>query len=115
MIEAELNAMAYGFEIKVLINGKYIGIKGEKSESKRLMSTDHELAGMLSSELKNLACLKPGKNTISINYSKLKEADKNAKVTIEIRTEEQFKQGKFAFKFENKGKPSGQIESVFEI
>ena len=70
-----IEVMAYGYNVAVLINGVDIGIKGGKSESKRLFGTDHSMVSKLPEDMKNLACLKMGANEIRVDYQKLQDVD----------------------------------------
>lgn len=87
---AAIDVMAYGYEVTVSINGLDIGIKGGKSESKRLMGQDDPTGGRLPADMKNLACLKSGENALAISYKRLTDEDFGP-MTIEIKSEEQFR------------------------
>lgn len=93
-----IDVMAYGYKVAVLINGIDIGIKGGKSESKRLFGTDHSMASKLPEEMKNLACLKDGINKIQVEYQRLQDVESTG-LTIEIRSEEKFGMDEYAFRF----------------
>jgi hypothetical protein len=57
---AAIDVMAYGYEVSVSINGIDIGVRGGKSESKRLFGVNHSMVSQLPEQMKNLVCLKSG-------------------------------------------------------
>jgi len=81
-----------------LINGVDIGIRGEKSESKRLFGTDHSMVSKLPEEMKSLACLKMGANEIRVDYQRLQGVDSTG-LTVELRSAEQFGTDECLFHF----------------
>ena len=93
-----IEVMAYGYNVAVLINGVDIGIKGGKSESKRLFGTDHSMVSKLPEDMINLACLKTGANEIRLDYQGLKDVD-SSPLTIELRSEQQFGTDECIFHF----------------
>lgn len=95
-VMAAIDVMAYGYEVTVLINGIDIGVKGGKSESKRLLGANHSMVSQLPEELKNLACLNPGENELKIEYKRLKDVDSTG-LTVEIKSEEQFANDQHTF------------------
>ena len=103
-----IEVMAYGYNVVVLINGVDIGIKGGKSESKRLFGTDHSMMSKLSEDMKNLACLKAGANEIRVDYQRLQDVDEPP-LTIDFRSEEQFGTDECLFHF--RGEPNENYES----
>ena len=84
-----VNVMAYGYSVKVFINSVDIGIRGGKSESKRLFGTEHSMVSKLPEDMKNLACLKAGENEIKVEYQRMKDVDSTG-LTVELKSEEQF-------------------------
>ena len=103
-----IEVMAYGYNVAVLINGIDIGIKGGKSESKRLFGTDHSMMSKLPEDMKNLACLKAGANEIRVDYQRLQDVDEPP-LTIDFRSEEQFGTDECLFHF--RGEPDENYES----
>lgn len=93
-----IDVMAYGYNVAVLINGVDVGIRGGKSESKRLFGTDHSMMSKLPEDMKNLACLKAGANEIQVDYQGLKDVDSTG-MTIELRSAEQFGTDECRFHF----------------
>lgn len=70
-INASISSMGYGYQVKVLINGIDIGVKGRQSESKRLFNMDHPMRSQATPEMQaQLFVLKPGENTIHIEFQK---------------------------------------------
>jgi len=93
---AAIDVMAYGYEVSVSINGADIGISGGKSQSLRLMGRDHPMASRLPDDMKNLACLQPGENELEIAYKRTPGEDSSG-LTIEIKSEEQFRNDEKTF------------------
>jgi hypothetical protein len=84
-----IDVMAYDYEVKVLINNIDIGLKGGKSESKRLFGKNHPMVKQLDEKSRCLVCLKEGENEIQIEYRQLTD-EFPGPMTIEMRAEEQF-------------------------
>jgi|GEM_PF-3149974 len=93
---AVIDVMAYGYEVSVSINAIDIGIKGGKSESKRLMGDSDPMVSGLPADMKNLACLKSGENELEITYKRLTDEDLGP-MTIEVKSAEQFENDEHAF------------------
>lgn len=93
---AVINVMAYGYEVSVSFNGIDIGIRGGKSESKRLMEENDPMAPRLPPDMKNLACLKSGENELEIVHKRLKDEDSTG-LTIEVKSQEQFTNDEYVF------------------
>ncbi len=111
---AAIDVMAYGYEVKVMINGIDIGIEGGKSEGKRLFGMDSPAVKGLPPEFKNLACLKEGQNEITVTYKKIPDA-KMPSLTINLSTEEQFKKGEHLFYVKDIQDDSGEIKETFTL
>jgi hypothetical protein len=64
--------MGYGFQVKALINGLDIGMKGGQSESKRFMGVDHPMKQEAAPEMAaKYFILKPGENTLHLEFTKV--------------------------------------------
>lgn len=82
-IDGSISSMGYGYNLKVLINGKDIGIKGGMSEGKRLFSVEHSLKDQMAPEISAQLCvLKPGENTVHMEYSKTGTAPEHLTVDV---------------------------------
>jgi len=103
-----IEVMAYGYNVVVSINGVDIGIKGGKSESKRLFGTDHSMMSKLPDDMKKLACLKMGANESRVDYQGLQDLD-SPPLTIELRSEQQFGTDECLFHFRDE--PDENYES----
>ena len=108
-----IEVMAYGYNVVVLINGVDIGIRGGKSESKRLFGRDHSMASKLPEEMKNLACLKAGVNEIQVDCQRLQDVDEPP-LTIELRSEEQFGTDECLFHFRDEPNENYESKSMTE-
>ena len=108
-----IEVMAYGYNVVVLINGVDIGIKGGKSESKRLFGTDHSMMSELPEEMKKLACLKVGANEIRVDYQGLQDVDSTG-MTIELRSEQQFGTDECQFHFREEPDENYESKSMTE-
>ena len=86
---AAIDVMAYGYTVSITINGTDIGVAGGRSESKRLFGMNHSMVSHLPENMKSLACLIPGENTLLITCARVEEEDSTG-LTIEIKSEEQF-------------------------
>jgi hypothetical protein len=114
---AAIEVMAYGYEVTVRVNGVDVGIQGGKSESKRLFGADDPMVAQLPEEMKNLACLKSGKNEIQVDYKRLGQEDSTG-LTIEIRSAEQAGTDECAFRFREDpaaDEASSNVTESFEI
>jgi hypothetical protein len=115
-LAAVLEVMAYGYEVTVKINGTDVGIKGGKSESTRLFGADDPEMADLPPEMKRLACLKPGKNQIEVDY-KRGPGDDSTGLTIELRTTKQADPNECAFRFRedpDSAASPGHLAGAFE-
>ena len=74
-INMTISCWGYGYKGKVMINGINLGIQGGRSESLRLFTADSPFAKKASADQKRLFCLKPGKNTISVDCTKTSSSD----------------------------------------
>ena len=108
-----IDVMAYGYNVAVLINGVDIGMRGGKSESKRLFGTNHSMISELPEEMKNLACLKVGLNEIQVDYQRLQDVDSTG-MTIELRSEEQFGTDECRFHFHEEPGENYESRSMTE-
>ena len=108
-----IDVMAYGYNVIVLINGVDIGIRGGKSESKRLFGTNHSMMSKLPEDMKNLACLKAGANEIQVDYQGLQDVD-SPPLTIELRSEQQFGTDECLFHFREEPDESYESRSITE-
>ena len=112
-----MDVMAYGYKVTVSINGIDVGITGGRSQSARLLGTDHPMVSSLPEELKHLACLKEGANEIQVDYQRLKDEDSTG-LTIELRSEEQFGTDECLFSFHEEpdaGDESGSVTKSFDM
>ncbi len=108
-----IEVMAYGYNVIVLINGVDIGIRGGKSESKRLFGRDHSMVSKLPEEMKNLACLKAGVNEIQVDYQRLQDVDSTG-MTVELRSEQQFGTDECLFHFREEPDENYESKSMTE-
>ena len=106
-----LNVMAYGYSVKVFINGVDIGIKGGKSEGFRLFGKEHSMAQQLPEDMKNLACLKAGENEIKVDYQRMKDVDSTG-LTVELKSEEQFTSDENLFYFHEDPDKNDEPKSI---
>ena len=108
-----IEVMAYGYNVVVLINGVDIGIRGGKSESKRLFGRDHSMISNLPEDMKNLACLKMGANEIQVDYQRSQDVDEPP-LTIELRSEQQFGTDECLFRFREEPDENYESKSITE-
>jgi hypothetical protein len=106
-----INVMAYGYSVKVFINSVDIGIRGGKSESKRLFGTEHSMVSKLPEDMKNLACLKAGENEIKVEYQRMKDVDSTG-LTVELKSEEQFTSDESLINFREDPDKNGEPKSI---
>jgi len=114
---AAIDAMAYGYEVKISINGIDIGVAGGKSESKRLFGKNHSMVSQLPENMKNLACLRTGENEMKIDYRRMQGEDSTG-LTIEIKSEAQFANNENVFFYReepDKGIAEKSIEETFSL
>ena len=110
-----IDVMAYGYNVVVLINGVDIGIRGGKSESKRLFGRDHSMMSKLPEDMKNLACLKKGGNEIRVDYQGLQDVDSPpSPLTVELRSEQQFGTDECLFHFREEPNENYESKSMTE-
>ena len=109
---AALAVMGYGYTVKVSVNGADAGIKGGKSENRRLFNTDHEMAAMATPAIRaQNFVLKPGDNRIVVEYAK---TDQNAGDTLEVRLDLEGYPVP-VFHLQSKNKASGKVEQTFVL
>jgi hypothetical protein len=108
-----IDVMAYGYNVKIFINGIDIGIKGGKSESARLFGKEHSMVPRLPEDMKHLACLKAGQNEIKVDCQRLKDVDSTG-LTIELRSAEQFATDDHLFYFHEEPDRNGRPRSITE-
>ena len=109
---AVLAVMGYGYTVKVSINGVDTGVKGGKSENRRLFNQDHEMAkqALPAIRAQNFV-LKPGENRIAVEYAK---TDQKSSDTLEIKLELEGYPAPI-FHLQSKTKASGKIEKQFVV
>lgn len=109
---AVLAVMGYGYTVKVSVNGADVGIKGGKSENRRLFNTDHEMAVQAPPAIraKNFV-LKPGENRIAVEYVKV---DQNSSDTLEVKLELEGYPAS-VFLLQSRNKASGKIDQPFVV
>jgi hypothetical protein len=109
-MEATLDCFGYGYQVKVLVNGVDVSVKGGKSESKRLFDRNNPLVKEVPPQMKNLFILKPGENQIQVEFTK--QGTGRDKLTLSLQPE-----GYPApvFVLYSKSKPSGKVESKFTV
>ncbi|MBU0527157.1 hypothetical protein KKE92_01635 [Candidatus Micrarchaeota archaeon] len=70
-IVGTISCWGYGYSVKMLVNGKDIGLSGGKSEGKRIFGTDHPMYDEAPPEMREkFFVLKNGANEISLEFSK---------------------------------------------
>lgn len=114
---AALDVMGYGYEVTVRVNGVDVGVKGGKSEGKRLFGADDPMVAQLPAEMKCLACLKSGKNELQVDYKRLSAEDSTG-LTIELRSAEQSGTDQCAFRFREEPDAddgAGSLTESFEV
>ncbi|OGA47574.1 MAG: hypothetical protein A3F74_02080 [Betaproteobacteria bacterium RIFCSPLOWO2_12_FULL_62_58] len=111
-LEAVLSVMGYGYKVKVLVNGADTGVRGGKSESKRLFNKSHPMVAKASPDIRaSHFLLKPGANEVAIEYSK---TDPKAADRLEITLEaEGYPQP--LLRLVNRGKPSDKLSVKLQI
>lgn len=84
-INASISCMGYGYQVKILVNGVDIGVKGGMSESKRLFNTDHPMRKEATPEMQeHLFVLKPGENKLHIEAKKTGGETDNLSVDLYV-------------------------------
>lgn len=111
-----LTVMAKGYDVTVEINGKDMGIRGQKSESVKLFGQGDPMAAVLPQDMKNQACLQEGDNSIRVLYKRLADTDLSdpPELTIELMAREQFVNGAPLFSRKEKGK-AGLDQSFTDV
>jgi hypothetical protein len=109
-LEAILECFGYGYQVKVVVNGVDVNVKGGRSESKRLLDRNNPLIKDVPPQMKNLFVLKPGENQIQIEFTK--QGTESDRLTFSLQPE-----GYPApvFALYSKSKPSGKVESKFTV
>jgi len=112
-IMGAIDVMAYGYNVRIFINGIDIGIRGGKSESARLFGKEHSMVPRLPEDMKHLACLQAGQNEIKVDYQRLKDVDSTG-LTVELRSSEQFATDEHLFYFREEPDRNGGQRSFTE-
>ena len=110
---AILSVMGYGFNVKILINGKDAGIKGGKSENKRLFFSDSKQLDEMPPDLrKSFALLKRGENKFSVDFKKVPGSQSSGlEIVLALDTDPE----KPLFTIKDAGQSSGQMEKTVTI
>lgn len=109
---AILAVMGYGYTVKVNINGADVGVKGGKSENRRLFNQDNEMAKQASPAIRaQNFVLKPGENQIAVEYAK---TDPKGSDTLEVKLELEGYPAP-VLHLQSKTKASGKIEKQFVV
>lgn len=83
-IDAAIDCMAYGYQIKVLVNGKDLNMAGGGSAAVRLFSEEHSMKAEAAPEIvERLFILKPGENTLRVEYNK--NGDETSRLTLNLQ------------------------------
>jgi hypothetical protein len=110
-IVAILSCFGYGYQAKVLINGRDTGIIGGRSESLRLFTQDNKMAKETPPEARDrYFILKEGENQIRVDFTKQGSENDMLSIWLEI-------EGYPApiFFLHSKSKDSGKIEEKFIV
>lgn len=106
-----LSCMAYGYQVKVLINDVDVGIEGGKSENRRFFNVGHPLEKETPPEKQaRIFILKPGKNSIVIEFIKTGDENDNLSITFDIEG-----YPSSLLSFTSKNLRSGKIEKTFYL
>jgi hypothetical protein len=108
-----LSVMGYGFSVKVLINGKDAGIKGGKSENKRLFFTDSVQLDEMPPEMRgDYQLLKRGENTFIVEFSRQPDSQSTGlDVSLSLDNGSDIA----LFTITDEGKASGKVEKKVTI
>lgn len=106
-IPLALQVMGYGYEVSVSINGKDMKVKGGKSEASRLFSSTDSRISRAAESMKHLFVLKPGKNTIKIEYKKIADTNDD-KLVVEVKES----MTKILYVFEHKLEVSKKLDGT---
>ena len=84
-IEAVLSCFGYGYQAKVVINGRDTGIKGGRPESIRLFAQDNKMAKEAPPETREkYFILKEGENQIQVDFTKQGNENDMLSIWLEI-------------------------------
>jgi hypothetical protein len=109
-LEAILECFGYGYQVKVVVNGVDVGVKGGRSESKRLLDRNSPLINDVPPQIKNLFVLKPGENQIQVEFTK--QGTASDRLTLSLQPEGYPVP---VFVLYSKSKPAGKVESKFTL
>ncbi len=105
-IVAVLSCFGYGYQAKVLINGRDTGIKGGRSESMRLFARDNKMAKEVPPETRDrYFVLKEGENQLQVDFTKQGSGDNALSISLEIE-----RYPAPVFLLHSKSKVTGKIE-----
>jgi hypothetical protein len=108
-----LSVMGYGFKVKVLVNGKDSGIKGGKSEGKRLFFTDSRQLDEMPPDMRpQFQLLGRGENTFAIDFEKIPGSQGSG---LEITVALDSNPDEPLFTITDGGKSSGKVEKKVTI
>lgn len=111
-IKGIIDSFAYGYEVKVSINGTPIPIiRGKGQQASRLFSADHPMKKQASPEQQYIFILREGNNTISVEFRKLEDAQTPLEVKLEIPD----RYSKPLFHLRSSAKKSAKIDRSFRI
>jgi hypothetical protein len=111
-IKGFIDSFGYGYEVKVSINGRPIPIiTGKGQQACRLFSPDHPMKKQASPEQEYMFILHEGEDTISVEFTKLEDAQ----IPLEIKLEVPDRYSKPLFHLKSSATTSAKIERAFRI
>jgi hypothetical protein len=104
---------SFGYAVQVYVNGKHLPLfKGGTSEMTQLFSIDHPQKAETAPQLHSVYCLKPGQNTIRVEY---RQVDAGLAVLPMSLSMNSPGYSSSVFEFKLKKADSGTFETEFEI
>ncbi len=109
---------SYGYTVQVYVNGNRIPLfKGGLSENVQLFSIDHPQKAKTAPQFHSVYCLKPGQNTIRVEYKQVAAGSVDAGLAVLPISLSMNSPGysSSVFDFRLKKADSGRLETEFEI
>ena len=117
-VDAGIQVMAYGYELKLVVNGVDLGLTGGKTEARRIKDKKNpwkeKMAGQPAERLERIFVLEQGKNHLQLTYRKTGTGPYD-KLEFELYLETESSEGRVSLIKDELTDSSGTISKDFEI
>ncbi|HYN12098.1 MAG TPA: hypothetical protein VET51_05565 [Burkholderiales bacterium] len=112
-LRAVVGLTSYGYTVQVSVNGKQIPLfKGGSSEVVQVFAADHPQKERTVARFHSVYCLKPGRNSIKVEYKEVDASLAVLPMTLYMNSREY---SSSVFEFTLQKATSGSFETQFEL